>query len=288
MTQKDDVSHQNTYFIDVESGAELARLLLQDRLITQHLGGPLPGHIDLTGVRDTLDVACGPGGWALDLAQSHPEMRVVGIDKAPSMVEYALEQAKQLHLNNVDFVAMDALHPLQIPDNSFDLVNGRFLIGFMRRDDWPRLMRECLRVLRPGGIMRLTEADTWNIVESPAVQRFGELQARALYASGSGFTTAGPCFGLSPQLSRFLRAAGYERVQHAAFAIDISAGMPSHEGFAQNIAIAASLLLPFLLKTGTTTQDEFDHLYQQIEVEMHSSEFCGLWFFLSAWGYKPV
>jgi len=288
MTQQDEVSHQNTYFIDVESGAELARLLLQDRLITQRLGGPLPGHTDLSGVRDILDIACGPGGWALDLAQAHPDMRVVGIDKAPSMVEYALEQAKQLRLNNIDFIAMDALNPLQVPDNSFDLANGRFLIGFMRRDDWPRLMNECQRVLRPGGIMRLTEADTWNIVECPAVQRFAEMQVRALYAAGSGFSAAGPCFGLSPQLSRFLYNAGYERVQHAAFAIDISAGMPSHEGFTQNIAIAASLLLPFLLRTGTTTQEEFDLLYQQMQLEMHSSEFRGLWFFLTAWGYKPV
>jgi hypothetical protein len=42
MTQRDDGLQQNTYFIDAESGTELARLQLQDRLINQHLGGPLP------------------------------------------------------------------------------------------------------------------------------------------------------------------------------------------------------------------------------------------------------
>jgi hypothetical protein len=183
---------------------------------------------------------------------------------------------------------MDALGPLRVPDNSFDLVNGRFLIGFMKRDAWPGLLREGRRVLRSGGLMRLTEADTWNLVECPAVQRFGEMQVRALYASGSGFTATGPSFGLSPQLPRFLRNAGYERVQHASFAIDISAGMPSHEGFAQNIEIAATMLLPFLLKSGATTQEEFEEVYRQMELEMRSSEFCGLWFFLSAWGYKPA
>jgi precorrin-6B methylase 2 len=283
MTQRDD-----TYFIDVESGSELARLLLQDRLINQSLGGPLPGQPDLSGVRDVLDVACGPGGWALELAKAHREMRVVGIDKASSLVEYALEQAKLLRLNNVDFVAMDALGPLRVPDGSFDLVNGRFLIGFMRRADWPRLLQECRRVLRPGGIMRLTEADTWNIVESPAVQRFGEMQARALWALGSGFTTTGSFVGISPQLPRFLLNAGYERVGHAAFAVDISAGMPSHEGFAQNFEIAAALLLPFLLQTGATTQEEFARVSQQMELELRSSDFCGLWYFLSTWGYKPA
>jgi ubiquinone/menaquinone biosynthesis C-methylase UbiE len=215
-------------------------------------------------------------------------MRVVGIDKSPSMVEFALEQAEQLRLNNVDFIVMDALHPLHVPDNAFDLVNGRFLIGFMKREDWPGLLREGRRVLRPGGFMRLTEADTWSLVGCPATQRLAEMQARALYASGSGFSATGASFGLSPLLPRFLRNAGYERVQHASFAIDISAGMPSHEGFAQNIEIAMTMLLPFLLKSSATTQQEFDEVYRQMELEMRSSEFCGLWYFLSAWGYKPA
>lgn len=287
MTLRNSLQH-NTYFIDAESGTELARLLLQDRLINQHLGGPLPALGDLSGIRDVLDIACGPGGWALDLAREHPEMRVVGIDKSPSLVEYALEQAEKLRLHNVDFIVMDALEPLAVPDHSFDLVNGRFLIGFLKRDDWPGLLREGRRVLRAGGIMRLTEADTWNLVGCPAVQQLGEMQTRALYAAGSGFNTTGPSFGLSPQLSRFLRSAGFERIQHASFALDISEGMPSHEGFVQNIEIAATMLMPFLLKSGAATQEEFDEVYRQMELEMRSSAFCGLWFFLCAWGYKPT
>ena len=287
MTPKDSLT-KNTYFIDAESGTELARLLLQDRLINQHLGGPLHALGDLSRIRDVLDIACGPGGWALDLARDHPEMRVVGIDKAPSMVEYALEQAEQLRLYNVDFIVMDALQPLRVPDNSFDLVNGRFLIGFMKRDDWSGLLREARRLLRPGGLMCLTEADTWNIAGCPAVQRFGVLQAQALYAAGAGFSVNGPCFGVSPELPRFLLAAGYERIQHAAFALDISTGSPSHDGFVQNIETAAALLSPFLIHTGATTQEEFDHIYQQMVLEMRSSEFCGLWFFFSSWGHKPA
>ncbi len=43
-------------------------------------------------------------------------------------------------------------------------------------------------------------------------------------------------------------------------------------------------MLPFLLKHGVTTQEEFDELYQQFLIETLNDRFCGLCFFLTVRG----
>jgi hypothetical protein len=56
--------NESTYVIDSESGAEMARLMVQDRILTEGMGGlftELPG-ATLVNVHDILDLACGPGG----------------------------------------------------------------------------------------------------------------------------------------------------------------------------------------------------------------------------------
>ncbi len=123
---------RNTYIIDTEKyGAETSRLLLQDKLFTQAMGGTLPATYDLTGVTRILDIACGPGGWALEVAYQHSDIEVVGIDISPAMIEYARSQAQVQHLENAAFLVMDTRTPLAFPDASFDLINARLLLSFV-------------------------------------------------------------------------------------------------------------------------------------------------------------
>src|SRR5690348_6391598 len=150
-------SNENAYVIDVESASELARLLHQDHLVTKSMGGLLVEQSDTSNIHDVLDIASGPGGWALELADRNPQINVVGIDISQSMIEYARALAKAQKLKNIEFFVMDVLKPLDFPAASFDLVNARFLQGFMPSSAWPVLIQECLRVCRPGGIIRLTE-----------------------------------------------------------------------------------------------------------------------------------
>src|SRR5580700_2749935 len=71
---------EKKYVIDTESAAEMARLVNQSRILTEGMGGFFPGQFDTTNIHDVLDIACGPGGWANDVAQSFPHMRVTGVD----------------------------------------------------------------------------------------------------------------------------------------------------------------------------------------------------------------
>src|SRR5437667_9447465 len=118
----------NMYFSDTESGAEMARLIDQDHLITQGMGGLLSErNNDFSGIRRILDIGCGPGGWALEVAFAYPETEVVGIDASRTMIDYAQAQARAQQLDNACFQEMDATQPLEFADNSFDIVNARFL-----------------------------------------------------------------------------------------------------------------------------------------------------------------
>jgi ubiquinone/menaquinone biosynthesis C-methylase UbiE len=89
---------------------------------------------DLSEVHDILDIACGPGSWVLDVAFEYAKKRVMGIDLSRLVIEYTRAQARVQGLDNASFKVMDALKPLELPDNSFDLVNARFLFGFMAID----------------------------------------------------------------------------------------------------------------------------------------------------------
>src|SRR5215469_7252986 len=136
MTDTSDSSSRSStyegYVMDAEKVAEeMARLMMQDHLLTQVMGGVLPEQTDLSQIQQVLDIACGPGGWLLSLATEYPHMHGMGIDISQLMIDYANSQAVQQGLSNVRFEVMDATKPLAFPDQTFDLVNGRIFIGFL-------------------------------------------------------------------------------------------------------------------------------------------------------------
>src|SRR5436190_14519753 len=290
MSTSDSTQRDNVYFMDPESGAEMARLINLDRLTTKCMGGLLSEQstTDLVAMHRLLDIACGPGGWVQEVAYAHPEMEVVGIDISQTMVEYVRVQAQVQRLDNAHFQVMDATKPLDFPDHSFDLVNAR-LIGFFPKAVWPSFLQECVRITRPGGTIRLTEIEIGicGITNSLSLERFNALGTQALHLSGHGFSPDGRHMGTTPLLARFLRDAGYQNVQQRAHVMDYSAGTEAYEGIYQNNMVAFELIQPFLIQVGVTTQEEVDLLYEQMLVEMRSDDFCGLAYLLTVWGKRP-
>lgn len=277
---------ENTYFIDAENAAEMARLTNQDRLMTKSMGGLFPERLDLTHIHDILDIGCGPGGWVLDVAREYPEKQVVGIDISTLMVEYARYQAYIQGLDNISFRVMNALEPLDFRDSSFDMANVRFISGFMPSVVWPRFMQECLRIMRPGGVVRLTEPE-YPLSNSLVVEKLGALLTKAMQVAGQSFSPDGRHVGITPMLGRFLRDAGCQDIQKAAYVLDSSMGTEEHLSQYQNTMVFLKLVQPFIVKMELITQEEVDQLYQRALTEMMSDDYCSLWYFLSAWGVKP-
>ncbi len=279
---------EGEYFIDVENTAEMARLMYQDRLATEQMGGVLHEHSakKIGTLKSVLDLACGPGGWVIDLAYAVPTAQVVGVDVSANSISYAQSQARAQGLDNARFQVMDILKPLDFPDNSFDLVNARLLFAFMPKHAWLPLIKECQRILRPGGIMRMTEISD-GMSTSLAVSQLNVKVSKALFLTGQSFSPDGQTLGIVPMLGRFLLDAGYVSLGKAAMPVDASARMDAHWQFYQNFKVLHRLLKPFLLQMKVTTSEEFEQLYEQAMEDIESDSFCALNFILTAWGEKP-
>ena len=273
------------YVLPAENAAEMARLMLQDHMFTRALGGPIPEQTDISELHEALDIGCGPGGWLFDLVMQYPHMHGVGIDISHLMIEYARSLALSQDIPQLQFRVMDATQPLDFPDNSFDLVNGRILTGFMSRQHWAALLSECYRITRPGGLLRLTEPE-WGFTTSAAYGRLSSFSSLSLYRAGHSFSPDGRYVGTTPVLRLLMRRAGYQNIQHQAHAIDYSAGSDIHESNVQNVLIVHKLLQPFLAKMGVATQEELEYLHEQMEKEFQAEDFCGLDYHLTVWGRK--
>ena|SRR5579864_3744032 len=283
---------ENSYFLDQESAAEMARLLAQDLTTTRHMGGLLPADIDHSTIHDILDIASGPGGWVQEVAFAYPNKRVIGIDISHAMLSYARAQVAVQGLDNAHFLYMDATSPLRFPDASFDMVNARFLLGFMWKEAWPKLITECMRITRPGGIIRLTEADTLgaDITNSVALEKINRMFMKAFYRTGRSFYPHedGNHLALTPMLRQFLEQGGCHLIREVPYLNNYSANTPDHASTSKNLQVVVKLGQPFLLKLNIATATELESLYQQMIDELESEHFRGIARFTSAYGQKPI
>ena len=270
----------NSYVIDAESAAEMGRLINQDRLVTEAMGGLFPADIDVQAIRSVLDIGCGPGGWVQEVAFQYLQMQVTGIDISQTMIEYARAQAQVQGLENAHFRVMDATKPLAFPDNAFDVVNARFTNAFLPHAViWTGMVRELVRVARRGGVICLTEGDDLGQTTSAAFQKLMELAVQAGAKEGRTPTT--------PQMRSVLWEAGCQDLQERWHSIDYSVGTSVYGEMERNCKVWARLIQPYLIKLGVAAQEELDMLYNHMLAEMLRDDFRGEWRFLSVWGRKP-
>ena len=269
-----------------DNATEMARLMNLHHVLAREMGGLFPKHVDLSNVHHVLDLACGSGGWVLDAAFEYPKVDVTGLDISPAMVKYAFALAQAQGLQNAHFKVMDVLKPLNFPDHTFDLVNARCLGPYVPTRAWPALLHECMRILRPGGLLCLTEAEM-PITNSNIFEEVSRLFTEIIYRTECGFSTSGQHLAVTPMLNCFLRLADCQKIQHTASAIDFSKGEESYEDCYDNFTIVLQLLEPFLLKTEMLTKEKFDDLYRELSIAMLTDGFCAIWYWLTAWGEKP-
>lgn len=276
----------STYFVqDRQNKLELARLTVQDRMVTALMGGVLPEQTDVSRFRRVLDVGSGSGSWAIEMAQAHPEMTLIGVDISQRMVQYAREQAAfQQVEDRVEFHTMDALRKLEFPDGYFDLVNLRFGVSFMRTWDWYNLLNEMIRIARSGGVIRLTDNEIVHESNSPALTHFFEIIRHALFSAGHLFEEENT--GLTAHLADMLARHDCRQVQTQRFALEFRGGTANAEAYYEDAAHVGQTLRPFIQKWGGLP-DDYDAVYQQALADIRQSNFQNTWHFLTAWGVCP-
>ena len=276
----------STYFVeDRSSNPEMIRIMIQDNMVTLGMDGPLSEQADPTLLRSVLDIGCGPGGWLLETAATYPQIpRLVGIDISWRMIEYARAEAQARKVSDrTEFLVMDALRRLEFPDHEFDLVNVRLVTSWMLVQNWPRFLGELVRVTRPGGIVRVTDAEPLMLSNSPAHMQLGRMVHKALYRAGHlrSLDSAGMTLAL-PQL---ILESGCENVQTRDYTLEYPAGTVAGKNFYENAMYGYQTLLPFLQKWDCVTGD-YNALYEQAMIEMQQPDFHATWHLVTAWGTK--
>ncbi len=99
-----------------------------------------------------LDLACGPGFVALEIAKRVKE--VVGVDLTAAMLRQARALARRENVRNVTFRRADAMH-LPFADGVFDLVVTR--ASFHHFPEPERALKEMARVLKPRGRILISD-----------------------------------------------------------------------------------------------------------------------------------
>lgn len=96
-----------------------------------------------------LDVACGTGDFAFDLARKPNIEHVIGLDFVPEMLALAKGKAARQGLGKRTTFTVGDAHALPFPDDSFVCAT----VGFGVRNfiDVPRALSEMARVVQPGG-----------------------------------------------------------------------------------------------------------------------------------------
>jgi ubiquinone/menaquinone biosynthesis C-methylase UbiE len=109
---------------------------------------------------DVLDVGCGNGYSTVQLASQKP-IKIRGLDYLPEMIDQARTRAKSLPLSmpgNVDF-NVGSIMAIPEPSGVYDkVVVVRVVINLGEWRNQLTALHECARVLKPGGVLLLSEA----------------------------------------------------------------------------------------------------------------------------------
>ena len=170
----EDAPSQSYAFADfADHEEEIERLSLQATVVAS-LEFPA---LEEAGLRDgltVLDLGSGPGVLSAALTRRFPAVNVVGVEPEPSLRETAEALAvRQGTAERCQFVHGTAQR-IPLPADSVDFAYARLL--FQHLGEPEIALRELARVVRPGGVVCVMDADDGSIMIHPPVPEWERLE----------------------------------------------------------------------------------------------------------------
>ncbi len=152
-SELNQVATEQTEYVLGTGADELERLAFQHRLWSDAAHQAWKIARLRIGYR-VLDVGCGPGFAAFDLAQLVTRQgTVVGVDESPRFVEYLNQQATARHLPQLSGLIGDVqnLDETLLGHAPFDLAYARWVLCFVKNP--AAVVAGIVQHLRPGGVV---------------------------------------------------------------------------------------------------------------------------------------
>ncbi|KAL1922998.1 uncharacterized protein VTP21DRAFT_9374 [Calcarisporiella thermophila] len=133
---------------------EIDRLQMQHYIFRYLFQGNFsaPVHDLLRSGATVLDAGCGPGSWTMEMATEFSKTMFIGIDIANSFPTAIVPP-------NCTFRITNMVEPLPFENATFDFIYMRSMALAFTKEQWPLVLSELMRVLKPGGYLEWTEQD---------------------------------------------------------------------------------------------------------------------------------
>lgn len=174
---------------------EIARLEKQARWTAQF---SLPRFDAQPGQR-VLDLACGVGAMAEQVARRFPGIELVGLDLSASQLRASRQNHPALPVTRADGGRMP------FADATFDRVHCSWMLEHVPSPE--AIVREVRRVLRPQGLCHFLEVDNWSFMTRPLLRDVHDLLRRLNAAQ----VKAGGDPAIGQRLHRIFAGAGFRR-----------------------------------------------------------------------------
>jgi SAM-dependent methyltransferase len=224
-----------------------------------------------------LDVGCGTGRWAIEMATQFPNANVVGVDLVPPPVD---EMRPEQRPDNYAFVQGNVLQGLPFTDATFDFVHQRLLYAAVPAGQWQGVVNELARVTRPHGWVELLEGSAVMHGGGPGWANFSRWGDAASERRGIDIHAG-------QRLGAFLQAAGLRRVEFREIRLPVGdwGGRLGRMVEANLLAVFMALRMP-IVSQGIASAEEFDANVAAMKAEVARGR-C-MWSAYVAYGQRPA
>lgn len=223
-----------------------------------------------------LDVGTGPATWIIDMAKQFPKSEFHGCD----VNDYGPPEGRFLP-KNCQFQIGNVITGLPYKDDTFDYVHQRFLVAAISKPSWPQVIRELIRVIKPGGYLELVEYHLKYLDAGNAFEALSNLTNKMFVQKTIDIRA-------SSKIGKFEIEAGLDNVKTSTLSLPIGRtfGGPIGHAWLENIKTCYAGLKPVLALSAGSDPEDVEQIFQQAWAECDERQVCGQ--FSVAVGRKPV
>lgn len=201
-----------------------------------------------------VDLGCGPRGITDLLSERVGATgRVIGVDRNEAFLAHARAGAAA----NVEYRHGDAAST-GLPGETFDLVHMRFVAA--TTSDPRSLLREAVRLARPGGVVALQEPDADTMACYPPHPAWDRLVA----VMQAVFADVGADLHIARRLHTLLAQAGLTDIRYRPFLLGLRAADP----MVDHLPSTVESLRGAILRLGLSSETELPHLLAQCRAHL--------------------